>query len=81
MVYKINDIEYVLVNVVLVEEDLKKISKMVDKNECIMQDFEIMRCNLSLFTFLFGSRKLKIKIFVPSKNIIQFDKELYERKN
>lgn len=79
MVYKINDTEYVLINVVLVEEKIKKISKTVDKYECIMQDFEIMRCNLSLFTFLFGSRKLKVKIFVPSKNIIQFDKELYDK--
>jgi hypothetical protein len=79
MVHKINDIEYVLINVVLIEEETKKISKMIDKHECIMQDFEIMRCNLSLFTFLFGSRKLKVKILVPSKNIIQFDKELYKK--
>lgn len=79
MVYKINDIEYVLVNVILIEENIKKISKIVDKNECIMQDFEIMRCNLSLLTFLFGSRKLKAKLFVPSKNIIQFNKELYDK--
>lgn len=79
MVYKINDVEYVLVNVILIEEEIKKISKIVDDNECIMQDFELMRCNLSLFTFLFGSRKLKVKLFVPSKNIIQFNKKLYDK--
>ena len=79
MVYKINDIEYVLVNVILIEEDIKKTSKIVDDNECIIQDFKYMRCNLSLFTFLFGSRKLKVTLFVPSKNIIQFNKQLYDK--
>lgn len=79
MVYKINEIEYVLVNVILIEDEIKKISKIVDDNECIMQDFEIIRCNLSLFTFLFGSRKLKVALFVPTKNIIKFNKSLYDK--
>jgi hypothetical protein len=77
MVYNINSIEYVLVNVIVVDNNKDKLNSLMTKHKCIVQDFILIRGN-SIFTFLgLYSPKVKLSIFVPTKNIIEFNNQLY----
>jgi hypothetical protein len=77
MVFNINEIEYVLVNVIINDDNRKRLEGLMDKHKCIVQDFILIRGN-SLFTFLgLYSPKVKLAIFVPTKNIIEFNNQLY----
>ena len=77
MVYNIDNIEYVLVNVIISDDNRKKLEKSMDKYKCIVQDFTLLRGN-SIFTFLgLYSPKTKLTVLVPTKNIIQFNHDLY----
>lgn len=77
MVYNINEVEYVLVNVIISDDNRNTLESLMDKYKCIVQDFILIRGN-SLFTFLgLYSPKVKLAIFVPTKNIIEFNNQLY----
>ena len=77
MVYNINEIEYVLVNVIIKDDNRKRLEGLMNKHSCIVQDFILIRGN-SLFTFLgLYYPKIKLAILVPTKNIIEFNNQLY----
>jgi len=78
MVYNINEIEYVLINVIINDINRKTLENMLDNYSCIIQDFILLRGN-SIFTLLgLYSPKIKLAILVPSKHIIDFNNELYK---
>jgi hypothetical protein len=78
MVYNINSIEYVLVNVIVIDSNKGKFNSLMNKHKCIVQDFILIRGN-SIFTFLgLYSPKVKLSVLVPSKDIVEFNEKLYE---
>lgn len=80
MVYTINDTKYVLVKLPVADDrpKQKKFEKQLEKFNCLVVDFEIMRDKLTLFNFLFGTTKIKISILVPENNIIEFNEEVFK---
>lgn len=81
MVYTINDTQYVLVKLPVVDDDdgkRKIFEKQIEKYKCLVVDFEIMRGNLTLINFLFGSTKIKISLLVPANHIEEFNKEVFK---
>lgn len=76
MVYTFNNTEYILLNIIAIDSEIKKVDNAIKKYECIIQDFNIMRTNLTLLSFLFGSTKTKVSILVPTKNLDKFNKEI-----
>lgn len=79
MVYTINNTEYVLINVLLVESHAKRLDREIKKYEGIIQDFNVLRTNLSIISFIFGSTKIKVSVLIPSKNVKQFSEEVFKK--
>lgn len=78
MVYTINNTEYVLINVPVVDAHRKRFDKTMKRFECIVQDFEIMQNNLTILNFIFGTTKVKVSVLVPSKHIKEFQEEFFK---
>lgn len=78
MVYIINEIEYVLIHIPITEEGKsKRNQKIINKYNCIIQDFNIIQGNFNLISFLFSASNLvKFSILVPTKNVLDFLKEI-----
>lgn len=76
MVYTFNNTEYILLNIIVIDGKTEKIDNAIKKHGCIIQDFNIMRTNLTLLSFLFGTTKIKVSVLVPTKNLDKFNDEI-----